>query len=137
MASRRPPTPSFDVQPKFGEAFGLPRLLLIKPDCFFDRTLQRQLRDAEAIRADVVAQEIKALVDAPNGGLLDVPLATQGPDVGVGGIVPAALTELLIRLVDDGIEGECAEPAHHARLSVSSSIRTLPSPPTSCSMRRR
>jgi hypothetical protein len=53
--------------------------LLVKPGGTSDEPLDRRLRDRQPLAVEVVAQEVEALLDAPDEGLVRVLLSRFAP----------------------------------------------------------
>ncbi len=48
------------------------RLLLIKPESFFDKVVDGLLRERQSLRTEVIPEEIESLLDTPHRGLVGV-----------------------------------------------------------------
>ena len=67
-----PPDPAPHVQPKPDGGIGLPRLVLIKPDGTGGELLDGLCGQGKTFRAEPIAEEIEAALDAPDEGLVRV-----------------------------------------------------------------
>lgn len=75
-----------DVRIQTGGAFGLPPVLLVKPERTFDELHERYCCDAQPFWAEVKAQETEALFDPANESLVGVLCEPQGAQCLVEGL---------------------------------------------------